>query len=464
MKAQARILVVDDDELIVTMATRTLSKEGYDVRSLNCAAAVMETVKSWQPSIVLLDIRMPDRSGIEVLEEIVHEGKGTNVVMLTADDTAETAVKAMKLGAVDYITKPFSIDELSIVARNIIAKEHLTREVDYLRKVTEGRFGRAIIGTSAAIRTLKMEVEKIAHAHVSSILITGESGTGKELVARYLHQVMFGLASSQNVPFIGVNCAALPETLLESELFGHERGAFTDAKAEKKGVFELASGGVILLDEIGEMDPRLQAKLLRVLEERSIRRVGGREDIPVDVTVIATTNRNLSEAEATGAFRKDLFFRLSNFYIYVPPLRQRREDIPVLADHFLTYFATRYNKKQIKRFSPEALEVLQAHDWPGNIRELRNLVERLVVLEPAEEITPDHLPGWTKGQKAAATGGGREEGICHLPTDGLCLDTLEKDLISQALDRTHHNKAQAAKLLGLTYDALRYQVKKFGLE
>jgi DNA-binding NtrC family response regulator len=456
--------VVDDDDLIVTMITRALSKEGYDVRSLNNALAVMETVKSWQPSVVFLDIRMPDRSGIEILEEVMGEGTGTNVIMLTADDTAETAVKAMKLGAVDYITKPFSIDEITIVARNIITRENLSREVDYLRKVTEGRFGREIIGTSAAIRELKAEIEKIAHAHVSSILITGESGTGKELVARYIHQTMFGPASSQNVPFIGVNCAALPETLLESELFGHERGAFTDAKAEKKGVFELANGGVILLDEVGEMDPRLQAKLLRVLEERNIRRVGGREDIPVEVTVIATTNRNLAEAEASGLFRKDLFFRLSNFYIHVPPLRERREDIPVLADHFLTYFATRYNKKTIKRFAPDALAVLQAYDWPGNIRELRNLVERIVVLENDEEIQKSHLPAWTMGQRVSSNGGEKEQGAIHLPSEGLNLETVEKDLISQALERTNHNKAQAAKLLGLTYDALRYQVKKFGLE
>ena len=462
MRVQTRILVVDDDELIVTMITRALRKEGYDVRSDNSAAKVVETIRGWLPSVVFLDIRMPERSGIDILEEIVHERIETNVIMLTADDTAETAVKAMKLGAADYITKPFTIDEIIIVARNIVAKESLSREVDYLRKVTEDRFGRHIIGTSEIIRGLKAEVEKIAHAHVSSILITGESGTGKELVARYLHQVMFGQASSQTVPFIGVNCAALTETLLESELFGHERGAFTDAKAEKKGVFELANSGIILLDEIGEMDPRLQAKLLRVLEERMIRRVGGREDIPVEVTVVATTNRNLAEAEARGEFRKDLFFRLSNFYLHVPPLRERREDIPVLADHFLTYFATRYNKKTIKRFDPEVVEIMKTYDWPGNIRELRNLVERIVVLENAEEIQRNHLPAWILGHTQPRNGVG--EGAFQLPLEGLSLDTLEKDLISQALDRTHHNKAQAAKLLGLTYDALRYQVKKFGLE
>jgi DNA-binding NtrC family response regulator len=453
---------VDDDELIVTMITRALQKEGYDVRSENSARKVVETVRGWQPSVVLLDIRLPERTGIEVLEEIVHEGLETNVVMLTADDTAETAVKAMKLGAADYLTKPFNIDEIIIVVRNLVAKENLTREVDYLRKVTADQFNRQIIGNSGTIVSLKAEVEKIGRAHVSSLLLTGESGTGKELVARYLHQVMFGEASSRAVPFIGINCAALPDNLLESEMFGHERGAFTDAKAEKKGVFELANGGVILLDEIGEMDPRLQAKLLRVLEERTIRRVGGREDIPVDVTVVATTNRNLAEAGAQGDFRRDLFFRLSNFYLHVPPLRERREDIPVLADHFLSYFATRYNKKTIKRFSPEAVQIMTAYDWPGNIRELRNLVERFVVLESDEEILPSHMPNWMVGQATQSSAGA--DGRFTIPVEGLSLDELERDLIRQALERTHHNKAQAAKLLGLTYDALRYQVKKFGME
>lgn len=463
MRVLSRVLIIDDDELIVTMITRALQREGYEVRSENSALRVVETIRSWSPSVVLLDIRLPERSGIEVLEEIVRDELHTQVIMLTADDTAETAVKAMKLGAADYMTKPFNLDEIVIVVRNIIAKESLSREVDYLRKVAADRFDRPIIGGSAALTDLKTEVEKIARAHVSSVLITGESGTGKELVARYLHQVMFGHASSRTVPFIGVNCAALPENLLESELFGHERGAFTDAKSEKKGVFELANGGVILLDEIGEMDPKLQAKLLRVLEERIVRRVGGREDIPVDVTVIATTNRNLSEAGARNEFRNDLFFRLSNFYLHVPPLRERREDIPVLADYFLSYFANRYNNKKMKRFSPEAKQILAAYDWPGNIRELRNVVERFVVLESAEEIIPSMLPDWMLRRKVV-TSDSRGNDSFDLPAEGVSIEDLERNLIQQALERTNHNKAQAAKLLHMSYDTLRYQVRKFGLE
>ena len=463
MRILPRVLIVDDDELIVTMITRALQKEGYDVRSENSALHVIEAIRNWSPSAVLLDIRLPERSGIDILEEIVREGLHTQVIMLTADDTAETAVKAMKLGAADYMTKPFNLEEIVIVVRNIIARESLSREVDYLRKVASERLERRMIGVSEAISVLRVEVEKIARAHVSSVLITGESGTGKELVARYLHRVMFGEASSRTVPFIAVNCAALPETLLESELFGHERGAFTDAKADKKGVFEVANGGVILLDEIGEMDPRLQAKLLRVLEERIIRRVGGREDIPVDVTVAATTNRNLAEAGARGEFRNDLFFRLSNFYLHVPPLRERREDIPILASYFLEYFAKRYNKKSVKRFLPDAEKVLSGYDWPGNIRELRNVVERYVVLESAEEIGLSHLPDWML-QKTERTREPASSDVFVLPSEGICLEELERNFIKQALVRTSYNKAQAAKLLHLSYDTLRYQVKKYGME
>ena len=463
MRIPPRVLIVDDDELIVTTITRALQREGYEVRSENSAQRVVETIRGWSPSVVMLDIRLPERSGIEVLEEIVRDELHTQVIMLTADDTAETAVKAMKLGAADYMTKPFNLDEIVIVVRNIVAKENLSREVDYLRKVAAERFTHQIIGVSDEILALKAEVEKIALARVSSFLITGESGTGKELVARYLHQVMFGEAASRTVPFIAVNCAALPENLLESELFGHERGAFTDAKADKKGVFELAIGGIILLDEIGEMETRMQAKLLRVLEERTVRRVGGREDIPVDVTVIATTNKNLADAGARGEFRKDLFFRLSNFYLHVPPLRERRKDIPVLADYFLSSFVKRYNKKTAKRFSIEAQQILSSYDWPGNIRELRNVVERFVVLESADEIIPSMLPEWML-RRNEGTGESNSSGSFILPVDGVSIEDVERSLLQQALKRTNHNKAQAAKLLHLSYDTLRYQVKKFGLE
>ena len=273
---------------------------------------------------------------------------------------------------------------------------------------------------------------------------------------------MFGTDSSWNAPFISVNCAAMPENLLESQLFGYEKGSFTDAKADKKGLFELAKDGTILLDEIGDMKPDLQSKLLRVLEDRKVRRIGGKGEIAVNVTVIATTNRNLSEAVNEGDFRKDLFFRLSTFYLHVAPLRERADDIPLLAEHFLTHFATKYKKKNIKGFSPEAEQALVSYAWPGNVRELKNLVERFVVLESEDVIKPKHLPKWIYGESITTNRPHAEKFI--LPDSGISLEDVEKDLIIQALEKANNNRAQAAKLLHISYDTLRYQVKKFGLE
>jgi DNA-binding NtrC family response regulator len=411
-----------------------------------------------------LDIRLPEKSGIEILKDIMNQNLPTQVVMLTADDTAETAVKAMKLGAADYLTKPFNVDEVKIVLKNIVEKGMLKQEVDYLRKVHAEVFDREIIGRSEAVQSLKSKIGKIADASVSTLLITGESGTGKELFARYAHRLLHDGDRNGYAPFIKVNCAALPENLLESELFGYEKGSFTDAKSDKKGLFELAQGGSILLDEIGDMKLNLQGKLLRVLEERTVRPVGGSEEIPINVSVIATTNRNLAEAVEQGQFRMDLFFRLSTFYLHVPPLRERQEDISVIARHFLSYFATRYKRKASTGISPEAEKILLAYSWPGNIRELRNLLERLVVLEGAEEILPEHLPNWLTGQSGVAAASQHSNGRITLPSHGISLEDLEKDLILQALERTKYNKSQAAKLLNISYDVLRYQVKKLGLE
>jgi DNA-binding NtrC family response regulator len=446
------------------MLSRMLKGSGYDVRTATDVTNIVNKIKAWSPDIVLLDIRIGDQSGMDVLPELVKMESATQVVMLTADDTAETAVKAMKLGAADYLTKPFNIDEVKIVLQNIMERGKLKQEVAYLRKVQSEVFEKEIIGSSRRIQEIKDKIKKMAEASVSTILITGESGTGKELFARYAHRLLHDEARNGYAPFIKVNCAALPETLLESELFGHEKGSFTDAKADKKGLFELAQGGSILLDEIGDMKQNLQGKLLRVLEERRVRPVGGSEEIPIDVTVIATTNTNLKEAVEQGTFRMDLFFRMSAFHLYIPPLRERSEDITAIVQHYLSTFVTQYKRPATTRISPEAELCLLAYPWPGNIRELRNLLERIVVLEGAEEILPEHLPMWLTSQtggSAVKTGlGARFE----LPQQGISIDALEKDLIVQALQRTHHNKTQAAKLLGLSYDAFRYQVKKFGLE
>ena len=462
MKNKGKVFLLDDEELIVSVLAKSLKSEGYEVYPETETDGVIEKIKSWDPDVLLMDIRMPDRNGIDILEEIKESKIDTQVVMLTADDAVETAVKAMKLGAADYLTKPFNTDEVKIVIGNIIKNQNLRQEVDYLRKAYSEVFEKDMIGESAALKVLEEKILKIAQAQVSNILVTGESGAGKELVARRIHKLMFAPDSSWNAPFISVNCAAMPETLLESQLFGYEKGSFTDAKADKKGLFELARGGTILLDEIGDMKTDLQSKLLRVLEDRKVRRIGGKGEIEVNVTVIATTNRNLSEAVNEGDFRKDLFFRLSTFYLHVIPLRERADDIPLLAGHFLTHFATKYKKKKIKGFSPEAEQALLSYAWPGNVRELKNLAERFVVLESEDLIQPKHLPKWVYGESITTDGPHAEKFV--LPDTGISLEDVEKDLIVQALDKANSNKAQAAKLLRISYDTLRYQVKKYGLE
>ncbi len=456
MKTKGRVFVLDDDELIESMLVRALSRDGYRVQGETDPGEVLDKIRSFAPDVILLDIKLPGANGLELLQEIIDRGITRQVVMLTSDDSAETAVKAMKLGAADYLTKPFDLDEVKIVVGNAIEKGALRREVDYLRKVSSELVDRPLVGKSAAIEELKADAVKLAQAGVAVILIVGESGTGKEVLARFIHRSRHG-EGSISTPFIGINCAALPETLIESELFGHEKGAFTDAKAEQKGVFEMAHGGSILLDEIGETNPSLQSKLLRVLEERIIRRVGGTREIPIDATVFATTNRDLVAAVAKDEFRKDLFYRLNAFSLRVPPLRERPEDVPVLARHFLARFSTR-----LDGFSPEALSLLRSYAWPGNIRELKNVIERIAVLESGDTVLPEHLPRAVRSQGAAPAATG--EPAFSLPESGISLDALERSLIAQALEMSGGKKTRAAKLLGITYDSLRYQIKKFGLE
>ncbi len=459
MSSKGKVFILDDDELILSMLSKVLKKEGYDVRTESKTEDIVKKIRSWLPDVVLLDIRLPKRNGMEILQDVKSEGLTTEVVMLTADDTAETAVKAMKLGAADYLTKPFNTDEVKIIIHNVLEKERLKNEVDYLRKVYVGTFEKDIIGVSPAIRQLLEKIEKMAYAHTQSLLITGESGTGKELLARQFHHLVHDKTSSGYAPFIEVNCVALPEPLLESELFGHEKGAFTDAKSDKKGLFEAAKGGSILLDEIGDMKLNLQGKLLRVLEERTIRRIGGIKEIPIDVRIITTTNRDLSDLVKNNEFRSDLYYRLNTFSLHIVPLRERKEDIPLLAKHFLLMFAKRYNKKNPKDFSPETERLMISYQWPGNVRELRNVIEKIVVLENSEEILPEHLPKEIVTQSAYSS-----NRRYVLPETGISLEEVEKDLIRQALEKAEHNKTLAAKLLSITYDTLRYQIKKFGLE
>jgi DNA-binding NtrC family response regulator len=456
-----RIYLVDDDELILSMLSRTLEREGYDVGTDSGKKDLVQKIIDWHPDVVLLDINLPGQNGMETLQILKSDFADIEVIMLTADDTAETAVKAMKIGAWDYLTKPFNMDEVKIVIANALKNIQLKKELEYLRKISASFFEKEFIGVTKAKQELKEKMERMAKAHVSSILITGESGVGKEIVARNIHAMMHGTAVSSSVPFIAINCSALPDTLLESELFGYEKGAFTDARKIKKGLVEVATGGTLLLDELGEMKLSLQSKLLRVLEERVVRRIGGEEEIPVDVTVIATTNRDLSAAVEKGEFRMDLYYRLNAFSLNVPSLRERREDIPVLAKHFLASFAKEYNKS-IEGFSEEAEELMIAYKWPGNVRELKNVVQGMVVLQETRVIMPEHLPLEITGPARRDERG--RQGKFVLPEAGFSLDEFEKDLILQALERAEHNKTKASRLLKISYDSFRYQLKKFGLE
>lgn len=475
MNSQRKVFILDDDELIVETLSRLMKNEGFDVLSDTQTNAVIEKITSYCPDIVFLDITLPGRNGIDILKELKANKTNAQVIMLTADDTADTAVIAMKLGAADYITKPFDPEEIKIIVYSILEKEALKNEVGYLRnyfrKTCSEVFESDIIGDSSAIKELISKAEKMAQSRVASILITGESGTGKEIFARHIHRFMHRNESLESSPFIWMNCAAMPEPLLESELFGYDKGAFTDARSDKIGLFEMAEGGSILLDEIGDMQTNLQSKLLRVLEERTIRRLGGKTDIPINVTVIATTNRNLSEAVESQEFRRDLFFRLSTFYLHIAPLSERKEDIPVLAKHFLSFFTTKYNKKIIIGFSQDAEELMIAYKWPGNVRELKNIIERMVVLENTEFILPEHLPKWLTQVSAETISTSYENSESSkfndgfiLPETGVSLEEVEKKLILQALERAKYNKTIAAKLLNISYSTLRYRLEKMGIK
>jgi DNA-binding NtrC family response regulator len=461
MRNKGRVFLIDDDEYIIATLSRSLKNAGYETCGETDPKGIVTKIREWNADVVLLDVNMPQANGIDILQEIKCHFDA-EVIMLTADDTAETAVKAMKLGASDYLIKPFNLEEVKIVFNNIREKQKLAREVDYLRKVSSETFRSDIVGDSGAIKEMLAKVSKMIEAGVPVILITGESGTGKEVLARHIHNRMHDPTSSGFAPLVVVNCTALPESLLEAELFGYEKGAFTDAKTDKKGLFQTAQGGTILLDEMGDMKVDLQSKLLRVLESRAIRRIGSHFEVPVDVTVVATTNRDLAEAVKKGAFRMDLFFRLNAFSLHLPPLRERTEDIPLLARHFLSEFSRKYNRHAIKGFSPQAERVMASYSWPGNVRELKNVVERLVVLESADLIKPEHLPKEMSDRSPYA--GPMSDREFVLPEGGISLEDHEKSLFKQAIERAGNNKTVAAKLLNISYDSLRYHLKKYGLE
>ncbi|MEJ2697442.1 MAG: sigma-54 dependent transcriptional regulator [Candidatus Sulfobium sp.] len=368
-------------------------------------------------------------------------------LMLTADDTAETAVNALKLGAYDYITKPFEIEKLKIIVRNALESVRLKRTIEQYRDDTVSN---TLIGKSSSVKHLIDDIKKIAEQRVQNLLVTGESGTGKELVSRAIHNA----SPAYSNPFIAINCAALPQGLLESELFGHEKGSFTDAKGTKKGLFEEADGGTLVLDEIGDMDVSLQAKLLRVLENRTIRRIGGTKEIPFDVMVIATTNRDLNRLQQEGKFRRDLFYRLNMFSLRVAPLRERKEDIPLLAEHFFATSKKEFGRENMQ-ISPEAMEVLTKHSWPGNVRELKSLFAKVCLLEKSDVIQPEHIYQRLEFVPEKQTS------LSAVPDSGLCLYDVEKKLIQETLHKARGNMRKAARLLNISYDTLRYRMKKF---
>ena len=448
----ASILVVDDEPLIRWSLVNRLKEEGYRTAEAGTASDAIAQHRDGI-DLILLDYALPDANGLEVLKQVKEADPDTLVIMLTANTEVGIAVEAMKAGAFHYANKPFDLDEIVLLVEKALETTNLRREVRVLRARQAQPYGLdSIVGQSDAIRTVRTLLEKIAVSPASTVLLTGESGTGKDLAAKVLHYS----SSRANKPFMNITCSALPETLLESELFGHERGAFTGADRQKRGLLESADGGTVFLDEIGEMVPLLQAKLLRFLEEKSFKRVGGAQDVHVDVRVVAATNRSLQEEVRKGHFREDLFYRLNVMAVPLPPLRERKADIPSLIDHYIDTFNVEFRKK-IRGVAPAVMPALQAYPWPGNVRELRNAVERAMLLGESNELAENQFPMLSAPEGDLSTGIG-------LPAEGINLEALEQSLVVQALERSHWNQTKAATLLGLNRDQIRYRIEKFDLE
>ncbi len=454
--AEARILVVDDEYLIRWTLQQNLAKEGYEVIMAESGEEALVKVEEEAPDIVLLDIKMPGMDGYEVLERALKIDQGLITIMITAYDDVERVVRAMRSGAFDYITKPFDFDHVQLSIEKALAASQMTREVRHLRREQKHKRGLDhIIAISEEMRRALQIVLKIGQSDASTVLIQGESGTGKELIARAVHDQ----SKRENKPFVTVNCAGFQESLLENELCGHEKGAFTDAKEVKKGLLEMADGGTLLLDEIGDMNVNLQAKILRLVEYRNFRRMGGLKDIEVDVRIITATNKDLVKLKEEGKFREDLFYRINVASIRIPPLRERPVDILPLAK----YFVERYNEdfhKNVRGISKGVEDFFMNYNWPGNVRELKNVVERAMILIDEDTLQMEHLPIEILGQ--ASRLGKTIEGI-HIPPEGISLEKVEEALVRQALKISNGNQTKAAKLLDISRDALRYRMQKIGL-
>ena len=450
-----RVLVADDEENIRLVLRTLLKKHGYEVQVAASAEEALARVGQFDPDFVIADVRMPGMTGIELVAELKKRGSEAVAIVMSAYGSVELALEAMKAGAYDYVAKPFKQDEVLLALRKAEEREQLRRENRRLRAEVAGAEGLGrMIGKSEAIRKVFRTIEKVA-SYKTTVLILGESGVGKELVARALHE----LSDRNAAPFVAVNCGAIPGALLESELFGHKRGSFTDAHADKRGLFEVADGGTLFLDELGELPMELQVKLLRVLQEGTVRSLGATQDRTVDVRVIAATVRDLSREVREGRFREDLFYRLDVLRVEVPPLRERREDVPILVERFLERHRERLGTRA-SRVSPAAFERLLAYDWPGNVRELENVIERAVVLADGDEVgemdLPDRLRAPTDPAKVFLASG--DLSIKRMQA------FMERELIARALAKTGGNKTAAAKLLEISHRALLYKIKDYALD
>jgi len=456
-----KILIVDDEAFIRENLERILAEDGYRALSTESGETAVSLVGEEEIDLVLLDLNLGSKSGLDLLRQLKEIDPDLLVIIITGYGTVESAVEALKLGAYDYIKKPFKADAIHLIVRLALETQNLRREMRALRRGGQGKElldTADMVGSSPQLLQIYRQVREVAKHENATVLITGESGAGKELVARGIHH----LSPRKQRPFVEINCGSLPFNLLETELFGHERGAFTDAKSRKIGLLEEANGGTIFLDEIGEMDMNLQVKLLRVLEDRKIRRLGGTRSIDIDVRVIAATNRNLKEAIEEKAFREDLYYRLNVFPIHVPPLRERREDIPPLLDYFLKKFSREFNKK-FHEISRDALDLLLRYHWPGNVRELKNVMERICIMHNVETIRPEHLPTEIWGDAP------RKEApfSYEIPPEGILLEEMvgqiEKELVARALTITGGNVAKTARLLNVPRGTLRYKLEKYEL-